>query len=182
MSVNFREWKTSEHLIHALHPGALAWIEQREPPSLVSVTAYLISRAYIEQTSLGRNVLFRGFWSISWRRAQEYEFAASLLKLDFKDNGEDWASQAQLWMFDMFDLVWGLRIGSILLERNYRLMSDIPSWIRLLPFSQNLSVSAQEHWISKAEEFLPLARKRLQNLANKGQHSITEFIGRRHSF
>jgi hypothetical protein len=69
----------------------------------------LISRAYIEQTSLGWNVLFCGFWSISWRHAQEYKFAASPYHWGFQDNGEDWAGRAQLWMFDLFDLVWGLR-------------------------------------------------------------------------
>jgi hypothetical protein len=47
----------------------------------------LISRAYIEQRSLGWNVLFRGFWPISWRHAQEYEFAASPYHRGFQDNG-----------------------------------------------------------------------------------------------
>jgi hypothetical protein len=115
MSANFLEWKTSKPLIHALYSGAVAWIQQRDPPSVVSLDlpatplGDLISRAYIEQTTLGWNVLFRGFWSISWRRAQEYEFAANPVKRGFKDNGEAWASRAQLWMFDLFDLVWGLR-------------------------------------------------------------------------
>jgi hypothetical protein len=58
MSANFREWKTSKLLIHALHSGALAWIQQREPPSVASLNlpattlGDLISRAYIEQTAL----------------------------------------------------------------------------------------------------------------------------------
>jgi hypothetical protein len=34
-------------------------------------------RAYVEQTSLGWNLLFRGFWTISRRTAQEYEFSHS---------------------------------------------------------------------------------------------------------
>jgi hypothetical protein len=116
LSEKFREWKTSKLLIHALHTGALAWIEQREPPPVESLglpetpLGDLISRTYIEQTSLGWNVLFRGFWSISWRHAQEYEFTASPYHRGFHDNGEDWAGRAQLWMFDLlFDLVWGLR-------------------------------------------------------------------------
>jgi hypothetical protein len=44
------------------------------------------------------------------------------------------------------------------------------------------SVSAQELWISKTEQFLPLARKRVKFLANKGQRSLTEFFGRRRTF
>jgi hypothetical protein len=55
---------------------------------------------------LGWNLLFRGFKSISWRKAQEYEFSRSPFSRGFKDNGESWASQAQGWMFD---LAWGLR-------------------------------------------------------------------------
>jgi hypothetical protein len=145
----------------------------------------LISRAYIEQTSLGWNVLSGGFWSISWRRAQEYEFAASPLKRGFNDSGEDWASPAQLWMFDLFDLVWGLRIADEhgvdpetqqnmvrkawcehAVHRLYSLGEKLPIDERH-PFRDSIAtllsklVSAQELWISKTEEFLLLARKRV---------------------
>jgi hypothetical protein len=34
---------------------------------------------------------------------------ANSVKRGFKDNGEEWASRAQLCMFNLFDLVWGLR-------------------------------------------------------------------------
>jgi hypothetical protein len=37
LSEKFREWKTSKLLIHALHTGALAWIEQREPHPVESL-------------------------------------------------------------------------------------------------------------------------------------------------
>jgi hypothetical protein len=37
MSAKFREWKRSTNLIYALHSGALAWIEQREPPPVASL-------------------------------------------------------------------------------------------------------------------------------------------------
>jgi hypothetical protein len=53
--------------------------------------------------------LFRGFWTISWRKAQEYEFSESPYQRGFTDNGESWASRAQAWMFELFDLAWGLR-------------------------------------------------------------------------
>ena len=91
MSANFLKWNTSKYLIRALHTGALAWIEQREPPPVESLHSpethlgALISRAYNEQTSLGWNVLFRGFWSISWRQAQELEFANSSSTRGFQD-------------------------------------------------------------------------------------------------
>jgi hypothetical protein len=211
MSANFLEWKTSPHIIHAIQSGALAWIQQREPPSVESLhlpetpLGDLISRAYIEQTTLGWNVLFRGFWSRSWRRAQEYEFAASPGKRGFKDNGEDWASRAQLWMFDLFDLVWGLRNANEhgvdpetqrmvrkarcerAIHRLYSLGVDLPHDERH-PFKDSIdtllskSVSSQELWISKTEEFLPLARKRVKNCADNKQRSLTEFFVRRHSF
>jgi hypothetical protein len=45
MSANFREWNTSTPLIHALHSGALAWIEQWETPTVESLhllTAFII--------------------------------------------------------------------------------------------------------------------------------------------
>jgi hypothetical protein len=44
------------------------------------------------------------------------------------------------------------------------------------------SVSTQELWISKTEQFLPLARKPVKLLANKGQRSLTEFFGCRLTF
>jgi hypothetical protein len=72
----FQEWKTSKTLIKALHSGALAWIEGREIPDVAELAlpsttmGQLVRKAYIEQTSLGWNLLFRGFWSISWRKGR----------------------------------------------------------------------------------------------------------------
>jgi hypothetical protein len=116
MSKTFRSWKTSRLVTHALYSGALAWIaEGRVIPTIDSlklpdsIRGKLVQKAYAEQTSLGWNLLFRGFWSISWRKAQEYEFSRSPLHRGHTDNGESWASRAQGWMFDLFDLAWGLR-------------------------------------------------------------------------
>jgi hypothetical protein len=67
----------------------------------------LVRKAYVEQTSLGRNLLVRGFWSISWRKAQDYEFSQSPFHRGQTDNGESRACLAQVWMFDLFDLAWG---------------------------------------------------------------------------
>jgi hypothetical protein len=33
----------------------------------------------------------------------------ALFKRGFTDNGARWASRVQMWMFDLFDLAWGLR-------------------------------------------------------------------------
>jgi hypothetical protein len=113
MHKNFREWKTSKTLIKALHSGALAWIEGREIPDVAELAlpsttmGELVRKAYVEQTSLGWNLLFRGFWSISWRKAQDYEFSTSPYHRGYIDNGESWACRAQVWMFDLFDLAWG---------------------------------------------------------------------------
>jgi ribonuclease HI len=85
MSKKFRQWKTSTTLIAALHSGASAWIEGGATPDVAelhlpdSTLGRLVHQAYVEQTSLGWNLLFRGFWSISWRKAQEYEFSSSPL-------------------------------------------------------------------------------------------------------
>jgi hypothetical protein len=51
----------------------------------------LVHRAYVEQTSLGWNLVFRGFWTISLRTAQEYEFTHNPLQHGFTDNGASWA-------------------------------------------------------------------------------------------
>ena len=67
----------------------------------------LVHQAYVEQISLGWNLLFRGFWFSSWRKAQEYECSHSPFHRGHIDNEESWASRAQVWMFDLFDLAWG---------------------------------------------------------------------------
>jgi hypothetical protein len=69
----------------------------------------LVRKAYVEQTSLGWNLLFRGFWSISWRKAQDYEFSMSPFHQGHTDNGESWACRTQVWMFDLFDLACEMR-------------------------------------------------------------------------
>ena len=74
-----------------------------------STMGRLVHQAYVEQTSLRWNLLFRGFWTISWRKAQEYEFSHSPFARGHTDNGISWAGRAQAWMFNLFDLAWGLR-------------------------------------------------------------------------
>jgi hypothetical protein len=93
----------------------LAWIDGNPAPAVGTLhlpktpLGQLVHKAYVEQTSLGWNLLFRGFWTISWRTAQEYEYSHCQFTLEFQHNGASWAGRAQMWMFDLFEVAWGLR-------------------------------------------------------------------------
>jgi hypothetical protein len=106
--------KTSKSLIAAIQCGAMAWVEQREPPAADSLVlpanrlGDLIRKAYVEQTSLGWNVLFRGFWTSSWRLAQEEQFRMYRSR-ELNDTGERWAANAQMWFFETFEVLWAIR-------------------------------------------------------------------------
>ena len=79
--------------------GAMAWIEQREPPSAESLEVLnnrlgnLVRQAYAEQTEMGWNALFRGFWVTLWRLAQEEQFRMYRSR-EVNDTGEWWAATA----------------------------------------------------------------------------------------
>jgi hypothetical protein len=122
--------------------------------------------------------LFRGFWSISWRTAQEYEFSNSTLHRGFTDNGESWAGRAQTWMFELFDLAWGLRNANEHgvdpetqrmihlatcerpIRRLYRAGESLPSHERY-PFSEPMedvrvtTASSQQRWVTNTEAYPP---------------------------
>ena len=70
----------------------------------------MIKKAYLEQSSLCWTVVFRGFFSQSWHLAQEEQFRF-YLGSDPQDTGEQWAAQAQLWFYDLFEHLWGLQNG-----------------------------------------------------------------------
>jgi hypothetical protein len=115
MSFHFRmrELKTNSAIIRALMTGSLAWIEGQTIPHVDTLLlpdnmmGRLIKQAYCEHGSLGWNVLFRGFWTKSWRQAQEEEFE-SMRGREIHDTGERWAAKTQLRYYDLFDLIWGL--------------------------------------------------------------------------
>jgi hypothetical protein len=158
----------------------------------------LVYKAYVEQTSLEWNLLFRGFWSISWRTAQEYEFSNSTLHRGFADNGESWAGRAQMWMFELFDLAWGLRntnehgvdsepqrmirfgTAERAIRRLYRAGETLPSHERF-PFSDPMedvlakTASIQERWVTDTEAYLPKARWRIKKQEKMHNHSLKEF-------
>ena len=106
--------KTAPSIITAIHTGAVAWVEQRDPPSVDSLNlpcnwlGQLTRQAYMEQTSLGWNVMFRGFWTTAWRLAQEEQFRMYRSR-EGQDTGERWAARSHLWFYDTFNLLWGLR-------------------------------------------------------------------------
>jgi hypothetical protein len=86
MSKMFRSWKASHSALQALHFGTLAWIEGWEIPDIEELHRpdsilgrLVVHKAYVEQTSSGWNLLFRGFWSILGRQAQEHKFSRSPL-------------------------------------------------------------------------------------------------------
>jgi hypothetical protein len=204
---DFRSWKTSTLLIRALHFGAKAWIRGRVIPDAVeelklpnSTPGKLVHRAYVEQTSLGWNLLFRGFWSISWRKAQEYEFSHGPFHRGHTDNGESWARRAQTWMFYLFDLAWGLRNADVYgvdleTQRMIRLAKCERAIRRLYHSGESLSlherhpfrdqmeallsksVTDQERWLSMIEAYLPVAKRRIKRQEKQNQRPIKECFG-----
>jgi hypothetical protein len=205
LSKTFRSWKTSSFVIRALQSGATAWIEGRAIPDVETLhlpdsdLGKLVHKAYDEQTSLGWNLLFRGFWTISWRKAQEYEFSNSPFHRGHTDNGESWASRAQAWMFDLFDLAWGLRNADehgadLETQRMIRLAKCERAIRRLYHTGESLplherhpfrdpmevvlskSVCDQERWVSMTEDFLPVAKRRIAEQKKKGMRPIEEYL------
>jgi hypothetical protein len=210
MSKAFQKWNTSHSVIKALHAGAQAWIEGQPIPAVEDLELEdsplhrLVQKAYIEQTSMGWSLLFRGFWTTSWRTAQEYQFSHTPLSKGFMDNGECWAGRAQGWVFDLFDLAWGLRNeaehgADIETKRLIRLAKCERAIRRLyhegesLPYHEShpfrepmedllsKTVIIQERWISLTEEYLPVALRRVRRMDKTGQSSIKKWLVRRHT-
>ena len=104
-----RELKTNSAIIRALMTGSLAWIEGQPIPHVDTLllpdnmTGRLIKQAYREQNALGWNILFRGFWTKSWRQAQEEELK-TMRGREIHNMGERWAAKTQLWYYDLFNI------------------------------------------------------------------------------
>ena len=204
---HFRSMKTSKPLIAAMQTGAIAWVEGRSTPCVdtldlpASPLGELIRKAYVEQTSLGWNVLFRGFWVTTWRLAQEEQFSMYRSR-ELQDTGERWSARAQTWFFDMFDLLWGLRNADEhgadddtqrlirvskcerAIRRLYDKGEDLP-YAERHPFRDDIEdllhqpVHAQELWIDKTEAYLRKAFQRAR-ARPRGQPAITNFFTRLH--
>jgi ribonuclease HI/exonuclease III len=198
-----REWKTSTHIIRALQTGSLAWIEGQPIPDADTLMlpntmlGRLIRQAYQEQSELGWNVLFRGFWTTTWRLAQEEEFS-NIRGRQLQDTSERWAGLTQLWYYDLFELIWGLRNADEhgadtdtqrliriskcerAIRRLYDKGEDLP-YAERHPFRDSVenlllqSVMNQELWITKTSSFIEKALKRAR-ARPRGQRAITAFF------
>ena len=117
-----------------------------------------------------------------------------------QDNGESWAGRAQAWMFDLFDLAWGMRNADEhgvdletqrlirlakcerAIRRLYHAGESLPPHERH-PFRDPMedvlskSLCQQERWVTLTDEYLPAAKKRVKNRQQTGQHSLTAFAG-----
>ena len=204
---DFRALKTSDVIIAALKAGATAWIEEKEIPTVESLqlpdteVGRLTGRAYAEQTALGWNVLFRGFWSHSWRLAQEVEFHTKQC-YERTDTGKQWSTAVHVWFFELFESLWGLRnedqhgndadterlIRVSKCERAIRRLYDKGKDLTYCerhpfrdPIEQLLSkpVLDQEQWISLTERYLPKAIRRIRKRGKDKQRALTEFFARR---
>ena len=197
--------KTANLLISAIKTGAVAWIEGRSIPTVDSLNlpnsplGHLVHLAYTEQTDLGWHAIFRGFWTSSWRSAQEEEFKRITGK-DMQDTGERWAGRAQFWFFSLFEAVWTLRNDQehgndaetkrlarrTLCERAIRrlyISGEELSHADRHPFRDSIehlltkSTADMELWVTKTEAYLPKAFKRARERPI-GQRPLTSFFAR----
>ena len=204
---DLRVWKTSETLISVLLTGVTAWLEGSEPPSIESLNlpdthfGRMLEKAYSDQTSLGWNVLFRGFWASNWRHAQEFQFSSNAVR-EKQDSGDIWAGKVQAWFISLFELLWGIRneyehgvdpemqrlISLATCERAIRRLytaaETLPEGERH-PFKTPIedlllhSVHNQELWITQTEAYLPKVFSRLRKCKDTRQPQITDFFVRR---
>ena len=205
-SRDFRVLKTSRTIIDAMLAGALAWVHDRDTPPVCdlllpgSEVGRLTSVAYSEQSSLGWGSLFRGFWSKSWRLAQEAQFRQNL-SLEPQDTGERWSSKAQLWFIKLFESLWGLRNADQhgadpetqllirmancenAIRRLFEKATELPPEERH-PFRSPLEdllsrpIPDQELWITLTELFLVKALPRARARQRNRQPAITSFFER----
>ena len=120
------------------------------------------------------------------------------IQRSFAENGEIWSGRAQAWMFDLFDLAWGLRNADehgvdLETQRSIRLANCDRAIRRLYVAGESLplherypfrdpmedlfvkSVASQERWITLTEDYLPVARRRIKSQEKKNQRSLKEF-------
>ena len=203
----FRSMKTAKPLISAIQIGAIAWIEGKEPPAVETLDlpesrlGALIGKAYAEQTLLGWNVLFRGFWVNTWRLAQEEQYRMNRSR-ELQDTGENWSARAQTWFFETFEAVWDqrntdehgadeetqrricLKKCEQAIQRLYYAGKDLLYGDRH-PFRDSIEdllqqpVNAQELWIGQTEAYMSKAFQRAR-VRLKGQLVITNFFTRLH--
>ena len=105
--------KTATLITRALQMGSLAWVEGRQCPHVdtlmlpKTMLGRMVAWAYQEQSALGWNVLFRGFWTTTWIQAQELS-NKTMRNRNLDDTGKQWVTKAQVWYYDLFELIWGI--------------------------------------------------------------------------
>ena len=200
---HFTEMRTAEPIIRALQQGAIAWIEGSQCPTSDTLMlpdnalGKLVAQAYEEQTELGWNVLFRGFWTTTWQAAQE-EAYKSMRNRTIHDTSERWATKAQLWYYALFEHIWGLRNADehgadidtqrvIRLSKCERAIRRLYDKGEALPYAERhpfrthieeilqQTVVNQELWITKTGEYLARASTRFR-ARYMGQTAITSFF------
>lgn len=206
LKVKLAQWKTAPLISKAIIAGMEAWLDNKQAPTSDSLLfpdntmGNMVKFAIAAQTDLGWNVLFRGFFPEDWRKAQEH-YRQSLQSKDGSVTSERWIGNILDWIFDLFDLVWGLRnadehgaepetqrlIQHAKNERAIRRLYDkslaLP-YCERHPFRQPMatllasSVCDQELWITQTEWFLPRALKRAKKRVESNQRALTEFIPR----
>jgi hypothetical protein len=189
----------------ALHAGILSWLDGSAQPSLESLNlpdteaGRWTARAYSEQSALGWNVFFRGFWSTSWRFAQDAYFHTVPIRSKV-DNAEVWTGRALAWFFALFDAIWRVRCDDVhgagpaqqrairlakcerAIHRLYQSAEDLPHSERH-PFRAPMetviqcTASEQELWITQTEKYLRGAFRRVKIRAATNQSAITDFFG-----
>ena len=206
LKIKLAEWKTSPIITKAMIAGANAWTEGNQAPTAESINlpgcpmGSLVRYAIAAQTDLGWNAFFRGFVPVDWRNAQEFYRQSSVNKEGIV-SGEKWLSNLLTWIFELFDLVWGLRnadehgaepetqrlIQLAKCERAIRRLygkSIALPYCERHPFRQPMltllarSLCDQELWITQTEWFLPRALKRVKQRTATNQRAITEFYKR----
>ena len=199
--------KTATLITKALQTGSLAWVEGQQCPHVNTLLlpetqlGRMVARAFQEQSALGWNVLFRGFWTTTWRQAQELSIT-NMRDRNFNNTGERWAAKAQLWYYDLFELIWGIRnevehgadidtqrlIWLSKCERAIRSLydkgEDLPfaEWHPFRELLEDLlmqTVLNQELWITKTGGYLEKAFKRAMARPS-GQTAITSFFAQLH--
>jgi ribonuclease HI len=202
------KWSTVNAIGDAILLGARAWLAGEPIPDIEVLNlrkdsiGQLIRQAYAEQTSMGWNVLFRGFWSSTWSKAQDRHYDDRRYADNNKMSGDIWLGRTISYFFEsVFEPIWELRnksnagedsidkirIRSFKVDRTIRRL-----WKECLPLPYEdrrvvcfstlsevltMTLYERETWINATTSFLPKARARLRARGND-QRSITEFFPR----
>ena len=115
------DWNTPEHVTRAIIEGATHWLRGETVPAVGDLhlpdceVGTTVKRAYLEQTCLGWQTFFRGFWSVTWGKAHDAHIRAQDLTEQREHHksrrltGDIWAAKAQHWIFSYFETIWKIR-------------------------------------------------------------------------